>query len=209
MTRREVERRKFRQALVPGLVLSAVAHLALLGLGAFEIPGREPTTPDREREARAEEWEEKSLELVTVRPDPERAERAAGNPEAGAPSADRASEAAATAGAATVRVPPASGVAADPVEVPTAAIAVRTGDTRETEERLSASDLATLFPGRSETPKPASRAAREASGEPRSIGDDFRGVRGTRRAGARGGGCIVRPGTAINRRFPEGITIGG
>lgn len=206
MTRREVERRKFRQALVPGLVLSAVAHLALLGLGAFEIPGRESTTPDREREARAEEWQEKTLELVTVRPDPE---RAAGSRDAGAASADRASEAAGTAGPATVRVPPAPSVAADPVDVPTVAIAVRTGETRETDERLSASDLATLFPGRSETPKPASRAAREASGEPRSIGDDFRGVRGTRRAGARGGGCIVRPGTAINRRFPEGITIGG
>lgn len=204
MTRREVERRKFREALVPGLVLSAVAHLAILGLGAFEVPGWESAAPDREREARAEEWEEKSLEVVTLRPRPN---RRASSPEAGAASAHRPSEtAAAGAAAPTVRTPSASSLAAEPVDVPTVALAV---PTHETEERLSASDLAALFPGRSETPKPTSRAAREASGETGNAGDRFRGVRGTQRAGPRGGGCVVRPGTAINRRFPEGITIGG
>lgn len=212
MTRREVERRKFRQALVPGLVLSAVAHLALLGLGAVEVPGWETTEPDREREASAEEWEERSLEVVTLRPRPD---RGASSPAARARSAPRPPESsAASAGPAPeVRPPSASSAAAERVDVPAVAIAVSRQETEEetseADERLSASDLAALFPGRSETPKPTSRAARAASGEPRSIGDQFRGVRGTRRAGARGGGCVVRPGTAINRRFPEGITIGG
>lgn len=208
MTRREVERHKFRQALVSGLVLSAVAHLALLGLGAFEVPGWETTEPDREREARAEEWKAESLEVVTLRPRPD---RSASRPGDGARSARRPPETPAVSAAPTPEVRPASAPSVAPgrVNVPAVAIAVSREEANEADERLSASDLAALFPGRSETPKPTSRAARAASGEPRSIGDQFRGPRGTQRAGARGGGCVVRPGTAINRRFPEGITIGG
>lgn len=203
MSRREMERRKFRQALVPGLVLSAVAHVLLLGLGGFGFPTWTEAPPDRTREDRVEEWEEESLEVVRVRA---RSSRPANGPAAGATSARPAERAAASAPAPVVRVPSAPALAAKPVHVPSVVVAVRA---EEREERLSASDLAALFPGRSEMPSPTSRAAREASGEPRDAGDRFRGVRGTRRAGPRGGGCVVRPGTAINRRFPEGITIGG
>lgn len=207
MSRREVERQKFRQALVPGLVLSAVAHVLLLGLGDFGIPAWTEAEPDRDRQERAREWEEETLEVVTVQPRPVRAARAAGSPASGATSPARPAETAATsAPAPAVRAPSAPALAADPVDVPAVMVAVRA---RERDERLNASDLAALFPGRSETPKPTSRAAREASGETGNAGDRFRGVRGTQRAGPRGGGCVVRPGTAINRRFPEGITIGG
>lgn len=202
MSRREVERRKFRQALVPGLALSAVAHLALLGLAVLEVPAREESDPNRERQERAEERRDKSLEIVTVRPRPDRA--AASDP-AGRPSATAAAGAAAPA----VGAPSARRVATEPVDVPSVVVAVRREEREDREERLSASDLAALFPGRSETPRPTSRAAREASGDPGTAGDGFRGVAGTQRAGRRGGGCVVRPGTAINRRFPEGITIGG
>lgn len=201
MTRREVERRKFRQALVPALAVSALAHLVLLGLGAFEIPGWEPTPDRAQQEARAEQWQERSLEVVNVRP---AAERSAAGPTSDAASAERSSGA--SAAAPTVRTPSAPRLAAEPVEVPSVVVALRA---EETEERLSASDLAALFPGRSEMPRPTSRAAREASGEPSTLGDQFRGVRGTQRAGARGGGCVLRPGTAINRRFPEDIILGG
>ena len=204
MSRREVERRKFRQALVPGLVLSAVAHVLLLGFGGFGVPTWTEAPPDRTREDRAEEWEEESLEVVRIRR--ARPSRAAGGPAAGATSTRPAERAEASASAPVVRAPSAPALAAKPVDVPSVVVAVRA---EEREERLSASDLAALFPDRSEMPRPTSRAAREASGEPRDAGDRFRGVRGTRRAGPRGGGCIVRPGTAINRRFPEGITIGG
>lgn len=203
MSRRDVERRKFRQALVPGLVLSALAHALLLGLGGFDVPAWTDAPPDRTREARAEEWEEESLEVVRVRA---RSSRPANGPAADATSARPVERAAASAPAPVVRAPSAPALAAEPVDVPSVVVAVRA---EEREERLSASDLAALFPGRSEMPRPTSRAAREASGEARDIGDRFRGVRGTQRAGPRGGGCIVRPGTAINRRFPEGITIGG
>lgn len=207
MSRREVERRKFRQALVPGLALSAVAHLALLGLAVLEVPAREESDPNRERQERAEERREKSLEIVTVRPRPDRAAASdpAGAPPAGRPSATAAAGAAAPA----VGAPSARRVATEPVDVPSVVVAVRREEREDREERLSASDLAALFPGRSETPRPTSRAAREASGDPGTAGDGFRGVAGTQRAGRRGGGCVVRPGTAINRRFPEGITIGG
>lgn len=204
MSRREVERRKFRQALVPGLALSAVAHLALLGLAVLEVPAREESDPNRERQERAEERREKSLEIVTVRPRPDRA--AASRPAGASPAARPSATAAADAAAPAVGAPSARRVATEPVDVPSVVVAVRT---EEREERLSASDLAALFPGRSETPRPTSRAAREASGDPGTAGDGFRGVAGTQRAGRRGGGCVVRPGTAINRRFPEGITIGG
>lgn len=206
MSRREVERRKFRQALVPGLVLSAVAHVLLLGLGGFGVPTWTDAAPDRTREDRADQWEEESLEVVRVRPRPTRVARTAGSPAAGATSARPAERAAASAPAPAVRATAAPALAAEPVDVPSVMVAVRA---EERDERLSASDLAALFPGRSEMPRPTSRAAREASGEARDAGDRFRGVRGTQRAGPRGGGCIVRPGTAINRRFPEGITIGG
>ena len=207
MSRREVERRKFRQALVPGLVLSVLAHVLLLGLGGVGVPTWTDTPPDRTPQDRADEWKEESLEVVTLRPRPTRAARTAGSSAAGASSPARPAErAAASAPAPVVRTPASPALAAEPVDVPSVRVAVRA---EERDERLSASDLAALFPGRSEMPRPTSRAAREASGETHDAGDRFRGVRGTQRAAPRGGGCIVRPGTAINRRFPEGITIGG
>lgn len=207
MSRREAERRKFRQALVPGLVLSVLAHVLLLGLGDVGIPAWTDAGPDRDRQERAREWEEESLEIVTVRPRPARAAAEGGIPAAGASSPARAAERAeALAPAPAVRAPSASAPAPEPVDVPVVTVAVQV---EERDDRLSASDLAALFPGRSETPNPTSRAAREASDETGDAGDRFRGVRGTQRAGPRGGSCIVRPEGAINRRFPQDITIGG
>lgn len=199
-----MERRKFRQALIPGIVLSLAAHLLLLGLGNFGLPSWTDTDSNRDREERAHEWADRSLEVVNLRP---RAVRKARNPAAGAASSDRrADRAASSAPAPAVRAPSSPARAAEPVDVPSVMVAVAA---EEGEERLSASDLAALFPGGSEMPKPTSRAAREASGESRDAGDRFAGARSTRRAGSSGGGCVVRPGTAINRRFPEDITIGG
>lgn len=206
MSRRELERRKYREALVPGLVLSAVAHALLLGLGTFGVPSWTDGEADREARERAERWKEESIEVVTVRPAPARtaAESRAGEAPARAGSAEAAASAAV---ASTIRTPSSPAVALEPVEAASPVVALRAE--RREEERLSASDLASLFPGRSEMPKPTSRAAREVSGEARDAGDRFRAVGGTRRAAPRGGGCVVRPGSAINRRFPQGITIGG
>lgn len=204
MSRREMERRKFRQALVPGIVLSLLAHLVLLGLGNFGLPAWTNADSNRGHQEQAREWEEERLEVVNLR---SRAVRAAKSPAAGAASSARPAERVASSSAApAVRAPSSPALAAEPVDVPSVMVVVAA---EEQEERLSASDLAALFPGGSEMPKPTSRAAREASGEFRDAGDRFSGARGTRRAGARGGGCVVRPGTAINRRFPEDITIGG
>lgn len=203
MSRREMERRKFRQALVPGIVLSLLAHVVLLGLGSFGLPAWTEADSNRDQQERAREWEEESLEVVNLR---SRAARGAKSPAAAASSARPAERMASGAPAAAVRAPSSPAVAAEPVDVPSVMVVVAA---EEREERLSASDLAALFPGGSEMPKPTSRAAREASGESRDAGDRFSGAGGTRRAGPRGGGCVVRPGTAINRRFPEDITIGG
>lgn len=214
MSRRELERRKYREALVPGLVLSAFVHVLLLGLGTFDVPPWNDAGPDRELRERSERWKEQSMELVTLRPASGLA--AAESPAARAASGAEAGKEAATAERAPairIRPPSTSSVVLEPVTAPSPVFAVRLErlERQEDEEdrRLSASDLAALFPGRNETPRPTSRAAREASGEARDVGDRFRSVGGTRRAAPRGGGCVVRPGTAINRRFPEGITIGG
>lgn len=205
MSRRELERRKYREALVPGLVLSALAHVLLLGLGTFDVPPWSDAGPDRDVRERAERWKEQSMELVTLRAATETpAAVAASGAGAAKESAARVERAPA------VRPPSTSSVALEPVTVPSPVITARLERQEDEEDRrLSASELAALFPGRNETPRPTSRAAREVSGEARDVGDRFRAVGGTRRAAPRGGGCVVRPGAAINRRFPEGITIGG
>lgn len=202
MSRREAERQKFRLALVPGLLLSAVAHALLLGLGTIGVPLPGETEP-AERE-RSEQPKERAIEAVTVRPEPT---RTADGRTGSVASRGGSAEATATASAPRVRASPSPGAAMEPVEAPSVVVAVRTERTEE--ERLSATDLAGLFPGGNEMPKPASRAAREASGEAGNAGDQFPAVGDRRRAASRGSGCVIRPGTAINRRFPEGITIGG
>lgn len=209
MSRRELERRKYREALVPGLVLSAVAHALLLGLGTFGVPPWTDGEADREARERAERWKEESIEVVTVRLAQARtaAESRAGEASTRAGTAEAPTAAASAAEASTIRTPSSPAVALEPVDAASPVSALRAE--RREEERLSASDLASLFPGRSEMPKPTSRAARETSGEARDAGDRFRAVGGTRRAAPRGGGCVVRPGSAINRRLPQGITIGG
>lgn len=216
MSRRELERRKFREALVPGLVLSAVAHALVLGLGHFGAPSWQPDeAPDRPEEV-ADRWQDRSLRVVATRSEPapaaeSRAASAAATSD-GAPS--RAAPSAADAGGAdapaprTPSRPVSTGVALEPVEAPSADVALAAEGSGD-EGRLTATDLAELFPSDGEMPEPASRAAREASGPARDVGDRFGAVGDTRRAAPRGGGCVVRPGAVINRRFPEGITVGG
>lgn len=216
MSRRELERRKFREALVPGLVLSAVAHALVLGLGHFGAPPWQPEeAPERPDEV-ADRWQETSLRVVATRHEPAPAA------ESGAATAEATSDVAtsrpaptgADAGAAdgaaprTPARPATNGPAPEPVEAPRADLRLAAEGDGE-EEQLTATDLAELFPGDGEMPRPASRAAREASGPARDVGDRFGTVGDTRRAAPRGGGCVVRPGALINRRFPEGITVGG
>lgn len=205
MSRRDLEKRKFREALVPGLIVSVAVHAVLLGLGAFGVPA--PETRDRADEGRLDRWEENSIRMVAVRAAPSRArDGGAGEP---APAAGSPTEAVAraTVDAPPERAPaPAPTVAAEPVAVPVVAVPVRT---ERRERRLSATELAGMFPDGSQMPRATSRAARAVSGEHRDVGDRFRAPGGTRRAGPRGEGCTVGPGAIIDRRFPRGITIGG
>lgn len=203
MSRREMEREKYREALVPALIVSAVVHALVLGLGVYGVSM--PEADDRSAEERAERWEENSIHVVSVRPRSSRAvaQRAGG----GAPA--RASGAAAVSVAApSVRDPSVAAVSTERVRAVEAAPVVLRTERRE-RERLSATELAGMFPGGDQMPRATSRAAREVSGEPRDVGDRFRALGGTRRAGPRGGGCTVGPGAIVDRRFPQGITIGG
>lgn len=214
MSRRELERRKFREALVPGLVLSAVAHALVLGLGHFGPPSWQPDEAPERPEEVADRWQDRSLRVVATRSEPAPAaeSRAASGAATsdGAPS--RAAPSAADAGGADAPAPRTpsrtAGVTVEPVEAPSADVSLAAEGDGE-EGRLTATDLAELFPGDGEMPEPASRAAREASGPARDVGDRFEAVGDTRRAAPRRGGCVVRPGAVINRRFPEGITVGG
>lgn len=203
MSRREMEREKYREALVPALIVSAVVHALVLGLGVYGVPM--PEADDGSAEERAERWEENSIHVVSVRPRSSRA--AAQRADGGAPA--RASGAASTAVAEpSVRDPSVAAVSTERVRaVEAVPVALRT-ETRE-RERLSATELAGMFPGGDQMPEATSRAAREVSGEPRDVGDRFRTLGGTRSAGPRGGGCTVGPGAIVDRRFPQGITIGG
>lgn len=206
MSRRQMERRKYREALVPGLVLSAVAHALVLGMATFGVSLPEDT--DDAAEDRAERWEENSVQLVSVRP------RSAPSAEARSAAGARANDdAAAEADAAAVAAPRVRAAASAPVvateRVDAPLVAVRIRGERRQEGRLSATQLAGMFPGGDQMPRPTSRAAREASGEHRDVGDRFRALGGTQRAGPSGGGCTVAPGAIIDRRFPQGITIGG
>lgn len=205
MSRRDAARRQYRRALVPGLVLSAVAHALVLGLLALDVPLREDP---RDRAVKpADRAQETGLEVVALRQ--RDARRPASTPGDGAAppaeTGERASEAAVRAPA--VRTPPSREMVTERVEAPAGAVPVPMDERRE--ERLGAAELAALFPGSDEVPRPTSRAAREASGEPRDVGDRFQAVGGTQRAGTRGGGCTVTPGTAINRRFPQDLEFGG
>lgn len=205
MSRRDLERRKFRQALVPGLIVSVAVHAVVLGLGAFGVPGAEAR--DRADRERPDRWDESSIRMVAVRAAPSRArDGGAGEPD---PAAGSPSEAVAraTVDAPPARAPsPAPTLAAEPVAVPVVAVPLRT---ERRERRLTATELAGMFPDGAQMPRAASRAARAVSGEHRDVGDRFRALGGTRRAGPRGEGCTVGPGAIIDRRFPRGITIGG
>lgn len=180
----------------------------VLGVGGFgvSLPDAGDGHPDPDE--RADRWMENSIRTVAVRA---RSSRAARDEATDLARADRsAPEAAATATVAAPPVRPAArapAVSADRVDAPLVAVALR-GERRE-RERLSATDLAGMFPGGDETPRPTSRAAREVSGEHRDVGDRFRGLGGTQRVARRGGGCTVTPGTIIDRRFPRGVTPGG
>lgn len=202
MSRRNLERRKYRKALVPGLIVSAAVHALILGVGAFDVPVTEDS--DRDAEERTERWGDNSIRVVSVQPRTSRtvAERAV----ASAPA--RATADAVAVAAPAVHVPSA-GPSVSTERVRSAAAVTSALDAgRQDRERMSATELAGMFPGDDQMPRPASRA-REVSGAHRDVGDRFRALGGSRRAGPRGGGCIVAPGTIVDRRFPRGITIGG
>lgn len=202
MSRRDSTRRQYRRALLPGLVLSVIAHALALGLGGFDVPLW--TDGETSEEDAVDRFQETTLQVVAVRrTEARRTSRADVD---GASSAS-AGPAEAGAGAPAVQPPRSPVLAVEPVPVPAPAPPLRSEERRR--ERLSATDLAALYPGSSEVPRPTSRAAREASGEYRDVGDRFGGAGGTRRAGPRGGECTASPGTIIDRRFPEGTTIGG
>lgn len=204
MSRRETVRREYRRALVPGLLLSVAAHVLLLGLGAVGVPPWEETEPAPDE--RTTERSEQVMEVVDVRPAPARTP--ARSVEASRPDTDDPAEAGLREAAApSVRTPSSTALHAEPVPVPAPAAVIPVE--RRREDRLSATDLAALFPGDGDVPRPTSRAAREASGDGRRAGDGFRAPDDTRRVAPRRGGCIVRPGGVINRRLPRGIVIGG
>lgn len=205
MSRRDLEKRKFREALVPGLIVSVAVHAVVLGLGAFGVPA--PETRDRAEEERLDRWEENSIRMVAVRAASSRARD--GGAREPAPAAGSPSETVAriTVDASPARPSaPATSLATEPVAAPVVAVPLRP---ERRERRLSATELAGMFPDGGQMPRATSRAAREVSGEHRDVGDRFRALGGTRRAGPRGGGCTVGPGAIIDRRFPRGITIGG
>lgn len=204
MSRRETERKNFRRALIPGLVLSLVAHGLALGLLAFDVPLWPSDAEDATREERAERYTERSLEVVALR-SPRSSPASPAEEAAAAEASARAAEA--STAAPSVRSPSTPSVSAEPVEAPTVVLAVVAE--RRDERRLSATDLAGMFPGRSQVPKPTSRAARKASGEARDVGDRFEAIGGARNAGPRGGGCTTNPGSLINRRIPSDLTAGG
>lgn len=204
MSRRDTTRRQYRRALVPGLVLSAVAHALVLGLGGFDVPlwdDGETAEVDR-----VDRYEESGLQVVAVRPTSARQRASEETGEAGSPSravarppgGDRAR---------AVRPPRSRSVTVEPVSRPTAVPTLRPDERRR--GRLTATDLATLYPGSSEMPRPTSRAAREASGEHRDAGDRFEAVGGARRAGPGGDSCSGAPGAIVDRRFPQDIPSGG
>lgn len=204
MSRRERTKRQYRRALVPGLVLSVVAHALVLGLGGFDVPLWDDG--ETAEEDRVERFEESSLQVVAIRSPTAARQRASDDAgEAGSPlrSVARPSGAAAPA----VRPPSSRNVTVEPVRRPTAVPTLRPDERRR--GRLSATDLATLYPGSNEMPRPTSRAAREASGEHRDVGDRFEAVGGTRRAGPSGGSCTGAPGAIVDRRFPQDIPSGG
>lgn len=205
MDRRDDTRRRYRRALVPGLVLSIVAHALLLGLGGLDVPLRDGD--DRADRERAERHREPSLKVVAIRPS-EAPPEATASSEASSPvRAPSRSAAASDAPPAGVRSPAAPTFAAEPVPVPTAAPVLGADGRRD--ERLTATELASLFPGSDQTPRPTSRAARRVSGEHRDVGDRFQGAGGARRVGPRGGSCTANPGTIIDRRLPRDVTAGG
>lgn len=211
MSRRQEERASFRRAWTAGLAVSVAAHALLLALGAVGVPlWPDDESAAEEREERGERWEERSLQVVSVRA---AGADAASASDAAAPSEASARSVAASGGEAgavpAVRRPETASLDVEPARVPTVAVTMP-AEVRE-EERLSATELAGMFPGRDRMPRPTSRAAREASGPARDVGDRFEGISrgGTRSAGPRGGGCVVNPGSLINRRLPRGLPFGG
>lgn len=207
MSGREEGRRRYRRALVPGLLLSAAAHVLVLALVGLDVPAIDVgEAPDAER------YQRSSLEVVAVRSRPARGseapDRARGalSPEQAGVSAP-AAPAASPVDAPAVRVPRSPDLTAEPVPRTATSPALRLEERRR--ERLTATELAALSAGSAQMPRPTSRAAREVSGEPRDVGDRFEGAGGTRRAGPSGGGCTADPGTIIDRRFPRGLAGGG
>lgn len=205
MSRRDLEKRKFREALVPGLIVSVAVHAVVLGVGALGVPV--PETPDRAGEERLDRWEENSIRAVAVRGGSARSPAGGAARPAAAMSSPSEAVARATVDASPVRATdPAPTLATEPVAAPVVAVPLRS---ERRERRLSATELAGMFPDGGQMPRAASRAARAVSGEHRDVGDRFRALGGARRSGPRGDGCTVGPGAIIDRRFPRGITIGG
>lgn len=208
MSGREEGRRRYRRALLPGLVLSAAAHVLVLALVGLDVP-----EIDLGEDVDAERYERSSLEVVAIRSTPARRSEAPADRTRAARSSGKvgvsapAASAARSADAPAVRLPRSSELTAEPVPRPASSPALRLEERRR--ERLTATELAALSAGSAQMPRPTSRAAREVSGEPRDVGDRFAGAGGTRRAGPSGGGCTANPGTIIDRRFPRGLAGGG